>query len=79
MDFANQWKRNGKQILGHWQRSEKTMKHEGDSDINCNLRIWKSPQRLAKGRVRKQMTSRDHPNYSIVEIGQNTEESWRVQ
>ena len=33
------------------------------------------PQRLGKrvGRVRNQKSSRDHPNKSIVKIGQNTE------
>ena len=50
------------------------MKHEGDSDTNCNVY---SHKRISTGtrRLRNQRTSRDHPNYSIVEVSQNTEKS----
>ena len=30
---------------------------------------------LVHGRLENKSTSRDHPNYSIIEIGQNTEKS----
>ena len=35
------------------------------------------PQRLGKetGRLRNQRASRDHPDYIIIKIGQNTEKS----
>ena len=50
---------------------------EGDSDTNCNRWDLNNLQRISKGteRVRNQSTSRDHPNDSIIKIGQNTEES----
>ena len=53
------------------------MEYEGDYDTYCNWCTGNDPQRLGigAGRVRNQSTSRDHPNYSIVEIGQNTEKS----
>ena len=54
---------------------KKTMEHEGDSDTNCNWCTWNNPQRIDKGakRFRNQRTSRDHPDYSIIKIDQNTE------
>ena len=48
-----------------------------EHDSNYNLCAQNDPQRLDKGvgRVGNLRTSRDHVNYSIVEIGQNTEKS----
>ena len=53
------------------------MEHEGEGDTNCNWCTWKDPQRFNKGagRVENQRMSQDHPNYSIVKIGHNTEKS----
>ena len=53
------------------------MEHEGDDDTNCNWCSWNSPQKLGKrvGRVGNQSMSRDHPNYCIIKISQNTEKS----
>ena len=53
------------------------MEHGGDGDTNCIWCTWNSPQRLGKGvgRVGNRRSNRDHPDYSIVEIGQNTEKS----
>ena len=53
------------------------MEHEGDSDTNCCWRTWYNPQRIDKGTGRhgNNRTSGDHPNYSIIKIGQNTEKS----
>ena len=53
------------------------MESESDGDTNCNCYALNGPQRFGKGigRDRNRKTSRDHPNYSIVEIGQNTEKS----
>ena len=50
------------------------MKHEGDSDTNCNWCIWNDPKRLGKGTQRdgNQRMTGNHPNYSIVKISQNT-------
>ena len=44
---------------------------------NCNWGTSNDLQRLDKGTGRNEnrRTSRYHPNYSIVEIGQNTEKS----
>ena len=55
----------------------KTMKHEGDGDTSCNCCIWNIPQRIGKetGRIRNKRTSGDSPDYSIIEIGQNTEKN----
>ena len=55
------------------------MEDEGDSDINCNWLGRDNLQSLGKrnGRFRNEKTSRDHLNYSIIMIGQNTEESPR--
>ena len=52
-----------------------TGEHGGDGDINGNLCNWNYSQRLVKvaGGVRNQRTSAHHTNYSIVEVGQNTE------
>ena len=54
---------------------KKTVKHEGDT--NCNWCTWNDLQGLSKraGRVRNRRMSGDYPNYSIVEVGQNTEET----
>ena len=48
------------------------MKHEGDSDNWC---VRNNQQNLSKETwiLRNQRTSRDHRNYSIIKIGQNTE------
>ena len=53
------------------------MDHEGDSDTKCNWCTWNNPQRLSKktGRLRNQIMNRDHPDYSIIKIDQNTEKS----
>ena len=53
------------------------MEHGTSSDTNCNCCAWNDPQRLGKGagKVENQRTTRDHPNYSIVKIGQNTEKN----
>ena len=44
------------------------MGYESDSDTNCNWCTQYSHQSISTG-------SSDYPNYSIVEIGQNTEKS----
>ena len=53
------------------------MKREGDGEIYSNWRACNSPQGLVEGtgRVGNRKTNRDHPNYSIVKIDQNTEKS----
>ena len=55
------------------------MEHEGDGDTNCNWCARNNPQKLCQenGRLRNQRTSGDHPDYSIIEIGQNTEKNLR--
>ena len=53
------------------------MEHEVYGDTNSNWRACNNPQGLVKGtgRVRNQRMSGDHPDCSIIEIGQNTEKS----
>ena len=55
------------------------MEHEGDVDINCGCCTWNNPQRLVKGleHFEKKRTRSDYPDYSIIKIGKNTEESPR--
>ncbi len=50
------------------------MKHEGDNYTN---RDWYSHQRIINGTggLGGRRTSGDHPNYNIIENGQNTEKS----
>ena len=51
-----------------------TMEHENNSYPNCRWCSGYSHQRFGKKtrRVRNKRLSGDHPNYSIVEIGQDT-------
>ena len=53
---------------------KKTMEHEGDANTNCNWCAWYSHQKIGTetGGFENKRMSGDHPNYSIVEIGQNT-------
>ena len=53
------------------------MKHESDSDANCNWCASDSHQRIniRTGELRNKRTSGDHPKYSIGVIGQNTEKN----
>ena len=56
---------------------KKTVWHESDHYTNCNFCSWYSHKRIIKGTggLRNKGTSGDHPNYYIIEIGQNTEKS----
>ena len=53
------------------------MEPESDGDTNCNCCSWYSPQRIGTeaGGLGNKKTSQDYPNYSIVQISQNTEKS----
>ena len=53
------------------------MEHESDGDTNCNWRARYCHQRFGTrtGGLGNKRMSGDHPNYSIVEIGQNTKKS----
>ena len=54
---------------------KKTMEHEGNNYTNRDWCFWYSHQRIIKGTggLRGKGPSGDHPNYSIIENGQNTE------
>ena len=56
---------------------KKTMEHESDNYTNCDWCFWYSPQKIIKrtGGIGRRRTSGDHPNYSIIENGQNAEKS----
>ena len=58
-------------------RELKTTEPEGDGDTNCNPCTWNNPQTISKrtGRLGNQKASGNHPDYSIIKIGQNTEKS----
>ena len=53
------------------------MEHESDGYTNCNLCARYSHQRIGAGTggLRNKRMSGDHPNYSIIEISQNTKKS----
>ena len=53
------------------------MEHEENGDTNCNWYAQKNSQSVGKGAegLENQRTSGDHPDYSIIKIGQNTEKS----
>ena len=53
------------------------MKHERDGDTNCSECTWNDPKTIDKGnrRLKYQRISGDCLDYSIIKIGQNTEES----
>ena len=53
------------------------MEHAGDNYINCNWCFWYSNLRITKGTGGRgnKRTSGNHPNYSFIENGQNTEKS----
>ena len=57
----------------------KTVEHESEVYTICNWCCWYSHQRIIKetGGLRNKRTSGDHLNYCIIEIGQNTEISFR--
>ena len=80
MDFAvpvdhrvkNQRKRKERQLLRSFQRTKKAVEHASNGDSSGNWRALNDPRRKKIG---NQRSNRDHHNYSIVEIGQNTEKS----
>ena len=71
----NQRKWKERQALRSCQRTKKAMEHEGISNTSCNWCTQNNLKRLGKGagRVGNQRTSRNHPNYRNVKIGQNSE------
>ena len=57
------------------KKKKQTMKQESGDDTSCNWPTRHSHQRIdteTRGLGNKS-TKRDHPNYSIVEIGQNAD------
>ena len=59
------------------REQKETIEHKGNGDTSCNWCTWNDLKRISKWtrRFTNQRTSRDHPNYNITKIGQNTEES----
>ena len=53
------------------------MEHKGESDTNCSLCVQNSSQEPEErtGGIGNQRKNRDYPDYSIAEIGQNTQKS----
>ena len=56
---------------------KKKLEHEIDGESNCNWCTWYNHLRIGTGTrgLGNKRTSGNYPNYSIVEIGQNTEKS----
>ena len=57
--------------------TEKTMEPVGNNYTNRDWCFWYCHQRIIKGTkgLGSRRTSEDHPNYNIIENGQNTEKS----
>ena len=53
------------------------MENEDNGDTNCVWCTWNNRQRIGKetGRVENKTICRDHPDYYIGKINQNTEKS----
>ena len=66
-----------RQVLEPYQRTKTSLKNESDSDTNCSWCLWNGSQRLgmSAGKIGNHRTKRDHQNYSIVKIDQNTGKS----
>ena len=85
MDFAvpvdhrekKERKRKETQVRGPPKRTKKFIDHENDDVTNFYLSAWNEPQKFGKGiqRIVNQKTNQDHPDYNIVEIGQNSEKT----
>ena len=60
-----------------WQENWKTMEHESDCDTNFNWCTRYNDQSTSTGTggLGNKRMSGDHPNNSIVEIGQNTKKN----
>ena len=59
------------------QRTQKAVEYESDGDTYTNQHAWNSSQWVGKRKriVVKRRANRNHPNHSIIKIGQNTEKS----
>ena len=70
----DQRKRKKRQTVGPYQITKKAVEHDVNGDTSST---WHGPQKLGKGcrRIENRRTNRNHPNLSIIEIGQNTEKS----
>ena len=53
------------------------MEHKGDGGTNCSLTCCHEIFGTGTEGLGNKRTSVDHPNYSMVEIGQNTKKSPR--
>ena len=64
-----------KYVDPRWELEKKTVEDKIDVYTNCNWYCWYSRQRVNKGTggLGNKGTSGDHPSYSIIEIGQNSE------
>ena len=53
------------------KKKKKKVKHESDDYTNCNWYCWYSHQKIGKRSegLGNNRTSRDHPNYCIIEVG----------
>ena len=53
------------------------MEYERDRDLNCNWCAWYCHQRIDKGSggLGNKRMNENYPNYYIIKIGQNTDES----
>ena len=58
-------------------KKKSTVERESDNYTNRDCCFWYSQQRIIEGteELGNNRTSGDHPNYNIIENGQNTEKS----
>ena len=57
--MKNQRKQKETQVLRPCLRTKKSVKHEGDSDTNCNRHTWNDLWRVRKGRASRSWKSED--------------------
>ena len=58
-------------------REYKNVENESEGHAICNWCFWYSYRRIVTrtGGLQNKRSSGNHPNYSIIEIGKNTEKS----
>ena len=73
----NRRKQKDRQIIGPCKRNKITGEQEGDGDTNRSWCTWNGGKSLRRmtGGIGNRRKDRYHPDFSIIEIGQNTERS----
>ena len=57
------------------KKKKKTVKHDGDTNRNLGDQYTHHKTYTETRRLEKKRTSRDHPNYQVIKIGQITDKN----